>query len=90
MVDAEMHLLWAEVHRGQLAMGMRLGQCRNALSVSTNAHGTISNENEALSTQKYNAPTVNRNVQGTISDGNKTLLMQKHTSCEQKHAGDNQ
>ena len=58
--------------------------------MSTNAQGTISNENETLSMQKCNALPVNRNAQGTISDGNETQLMYRHTACAQEYTGYNQ
>jgi len=41
----------AEMHMRRSATGMKLCQCRNALPVSRNAQGTISDRNETLSMQ---------------------------------------
>ena len=74
--------------RGWSAMGVRLCQCKNTQSVSTNTQGMISNGNETLSME--NTLSVNTIMQGMISDGNETLSMWQHTSCERKCAGDDQ
>ena len=79
----------SRMHRRWSAAGLRLLiQKHTSFLMSRNVQRMISNRNETLLMK--NTQPMSKNVQGTISNGIEALLIQKHTSCKQKHTGDDQ